>query len=82
MARIDRTTLLAAIRDCITVIEPGDVLAVRVGDDLTDEYLDEMADYAGHVTREHGVSVIFVRGEEFARLKGAPVAVQAAVSVL
>ena len=69
MARIERAALLAAIRQCVTVIEPGEVLAVRVSEDTPDDEMAWLAEHAGHIYEQAGTRVLFLRAAEFARLK-------------
>ncbi len=61
--------ILEALRDAVTIIEPGEILAVRVDPRTTDAELGEMRQRAGQVAAEHGVTVLLLAGEEFARLK-------------
>jgi hypothetical protein len=71
MARIERAVLLAAIRECITVVGPGEVLAVRVPGDLPDEIYGRLAEHAQAIREETGgtARIVFVAGEEFAKLR-------------
>lgn len=69
MARVPRTTLLAAIRECVTVVAPGEVLAVRIGDGTSDDELADMGERAMAIADQDGVRIVLVRGEEFARLR-------------
>jgi hypothetical protein len=69
MASVEVTTLLAAIRQCVTVVEPGEVLAVRVSENAADDYLDELNERARDLREVIGVRVVFIQGEEFARLR-------------
>jgi hypothetical protein len=69
MASIPHTVLLAAIRQCVTVVEPGEVLAVRVGEDTPDQEMDFLFGFAGDIRKQSGARVLFLRAAEFARLK-------------
>jgi hypothetical protein len=68
MASIPHTVLLAAIRQCVTVVEPGEVLAVRVREDAPDDEMAFLMEFAQGI-HEQGVRVLFLRAAEFARLK-------------
>jgi hypothetical protein len=69
MAAIEVTTLLAAIRQCVTVVEPGEILAVRVAASTSDAEMEYLGEQAQRIRAQCGVRVAFVVGEEFARLK-------------
>ena len=69
MATIPHPVLLAAIRQCVTVVEPGEILAVRLPLDMDLEAADQMAEQAERIGEQSGVQLLFVFGEEFARLK-------------
>lgn len=69
MAAIPHTVLLAAIRQCVTVVEPGDVLAVRVPENTTDEEMGFLTRFAYDIHEQAGARVLFLRAAEFARLK-------------
>jgi len=73
MAVFDKAVLLAAIRECVTVVEPGDVLAVRVSPDTDDATLDYLGEDAERIRAVLGVRLLLVAGEEFARLKAGDV---------
>jgi hypothetical protein len=66
MADIDRETLLAAVRESVTVVKPGEVLAVRVPLSFSRGDLDQARAYGRTVEQETGVKVAFLPGEEFA----------------
>lgn len=71
MTQPDRETVLAAIRECVTVVQPGEVLAVR----LRAENIDDIGHLAGQLREIHdklGITVLFVEGEEFARIIPGP----------
>lgn len=68
----DPETVLAAIRECVTVVKPGEVLAVRVPGPCGEEEFAMMRE-AGERAREFGVRIIFIEGEQFARLATAEV---------
>jgi hypothetical protein len=77
MARIEQAALLAAIRECVTVVQPGEVLVVRVPFDLPDDEMYELTERARELRGETGTArIVFVAGEEFARLKAADAVVQ------
>jgi hypothetical protein len=63
MATIPGTLLLAAVR------EAGEVLAVRAGEDTTELELFGMGEFATVIRDQMGVRVVFIKGQEFARLK-------------
>ena len=69
MAAIELTALLAAIRQCVTILEPGEVLAVRVPGTLSDSDHGRLRNHAEAIRQAHGVTVLFLPGEEFARIK-------------
>lgn len=73
MASIEVTTLLAAIRQCVTVVGPGEVLAVRVPGDTRDDEMAFFGERAAVLAEDTGVRVLFFRAEEFAVLKAAAV---------
>lgn len=68
----DPEIVLAAIEECVTVIRPGEVLAVRVPLDLDEAEMESLADGARRLRQSHGVRVVFVAGEEFGRLAADP----------
>jgi len=69
MSRPTPGAILEALREAVTIIEPGEVLAVRVSPDVDDATMEFLRDQARAITAEHGVTVLFACGEEFARLK-------------
>jgi hypothetical protein len=69
MAAIPHTVLLAAIRQCVTVVEPGEVLAVRVAESATDQEMGFLTRFAYDIHEQCGAQVLFLRAAEFARLK-------------
>ena len=69
MATISYSVLLAAVRQCVTVVQPGEVLAVRVAAGTDDLTMDLLGAQAARIRDEHGVAVLFLAGEEFARVK-------------
>jgi len=68
-AKLTPGAILEALREAVTIIEPGEILAVRVDPCTTDAEFGEMRQRAERVTADHGVTVLFLAGEEFARLK-------------
>ena len=72
MSRLSPGVILEALREAVTIIEPGEILAVRVDPGSCDmAALGQMRDHAECIRAEYGVTVMFVEGGEFARLKGA-----------
>jgi hypothetical protein len=69
MAVIEVTTLLAAVRQCVTIVEPGEILAVRVAYGTSETEMEYLGEQAQRIREQCGVRVAFVLGEEFARLK-------------
>jgi hypothetical protein len=69
MSRPTPGAILEALREAVTIIEPGEILAVRVDPRATDAEFDEMRQRAEQVSTDHGVTVLLLAGEEFARLK-------------
>lgn len=68
---LDSKVLLAAIQACVTVVGPDEVLAVRAPLSFTSEQFDELRRHAERVSEETGVRILFIAGEEFARVKAA-----------
>jgi hypothetical protein len=64
----DPKVVLAAIEACVTVVKPGEVLAVRVPLDLSEYDFDSLRREAERVREGLGVRILFVAGEEFARI--------------
>jgi hypothetical protein len=69
MSRLAPGVILEALREAVTIIEPGEILAVRVDPRTTDAEFEEMRERARLVTAEHGVTVLLLAGEEFARVR-------------
>jgi hypothetical protein len=68
--RLTPGVILEALREAVTIIEPGEVLAVRVAPrSFGDEEWAAAGEQAHRIGAEHGVTVLLVEGEEFARLK-------------
>jgi hypothetical protein len=67
---ISREAQLAAISECVTIVKPSEVLAVRLASDYMDDDIVEIRKQAEWVRDENpGVRIIFVTGEEFARIQ-------------
>lgn len=67
---LHKETILAAIRECVTVVKPGETLAVRLSENFTSgqlreyqEAIDSMTEYRGL-----GIHVLVLPGEELAVL--------------
>jgi hypothetical protein len=72
MSRLSPGVILEALREAVTIVEPGEILAVRIdGRCLSGGDLDRMCDFGRQVKADHGLTVLFVAGEEFARIKAA-----------
>jgi hypothetical protein len=71
MATLTRAEILAAIRQCVTIVGPGETLAVRVTAETCDEEMALIGERAACLHEETGVRVLFFRAEEFAVLKTA-----------
>lgn len=69
MSRLTPGEILEALREAVTIIEPGEILAVRVDPRITDAEMGEMRRRAREVGERGGVTVLLLAGEEFARLK-------------
>lgn len=69
VSRITPGAILEALREAVTIVEPGEVLAVRVAPGTSGADWDALCGRAQHVQAEHGVTVVLLEGEEFARLK-------------
>lgn len=54
------------LRECVTVVKPGEVLAVRLPLDMNGDDMDRAREYALRVERQSGIKVAFIPGEEFA----------------
>lgn len=72
-SKLTPAAILEALREAVTIVEPGEVLAVRVAPGTTDAEWDEMVTRTGGFGTEHGVTVLLLEGEEFARLKAGDV---------
>lgn len=57
-------TARALLRECVTVVQPGEVLAVRIPDNWSAAQMDAIQDYADASLA--GIRVAFLPGEEFA----------------
>lgn len=62
----DKELVLAAIRECITIIKPGEVLAVRLHPGTDEQTLDLINQRCGDFGRRYGIGLLFVGAEEFA----------------
>jgi hypothetical protein len=58
-------TAEALLRECVTVVKPGEVLAVRLPMDFQPADMGRAREYGRQVERETGVKVAFIPGEEF-----------------
>jgi hypothetical protein len=58
-------TAMALAREYVTIVRPGEVLAVRLPMDFRGEAMDRVREFACRVGREAGVKVAFIPGEEF-----------------
>jgi hypothetical protein len=65
-------TARALLAECVTVVQPGEVLAVRCPDIWTAQQVDEINRYDAARTEGLGISVLFVPGEEFAAVQPDP----------
>ena len=65
----DPDIVLAAMAECVTVVHPGEVLAVRVPPDLDPGEVTRLAEQAEHAGETYGVRVLFIAGEEFAVIR-------------
>ena len=68
MSAIGRDAMLAAIRECVTVVKPGEVLAVRAQPEWTASQIRELQDCVDEWVkwREPGITVLILPGGEFA----------------
>lgn len=59
------------LRECVTVVKPGEVLVVRASDSWTPMQVRELQYFADAMNeyRELGVAILFMPGEEFAVAK-------------
>lgn len=60
------------LRECVTVVKPGEVLAVRLPLDMTATDMDCARDYARRIEAETGIKVAFIPGEEFGIVRAEP----------
>jgi hypothetical protein len=58
------------LRECVTVVKPGEVLAVRLPMNMNSQDMERAHDYGKAIERETGVKVAFIPGEEFAAVTG------------
>jgi hypothetical protein len=65
-------TARALLAECVTVVQPGEVLAVRCPDSWNAQQVDEINRYAAARAEGLGISVLFVLGEEFAAVQPDP----------
>jgi hypothetical protein len=65
-------TAKALVRECVTIVRPGEVLAVRLPLSFTSGDLDYAREYARTVERETGVKVAFIPGEELGVAQAEP----------
>jgi hypothetical protein len=59
----DRAALRAILRECVTVVAPGEVLVIRVTD-FTPAQLAEYGDWLRYAADELGIKAIAVIGDE------------------
>ena len=69
----DPEIVLAAMQECVTIVHPGEILAVRVPPDLDPHEMEQLSEGAERADEIYGVKILFVAGEEFAviRIRGA-----------
>lgn len=53
------------LRECVTIVKPGEVLAVRLPLDMSHIDMIRAREYALQVEEESGIKVAFIPGEEF-----------------
>lgn len=63
------TTLL---RECFTVVRPGEVLVIRAPADWTPNQADLYQEYASALAAPHGFGVLVYLGDQFARITSDP----------
>jgi hypothetical protein len=68
MTELDRDAVLAAIKECVAVVQPGEILAVRLDMENREDDIDYLAEQAKQVGDRLGISILFLPGDEFARL--------------
>lgn len=71
-AAFDPDLILAAIEECVTVVKPGEVLAVRVPPDVDEDTVDGLREGSRQLADASGMTVVFLPGEAFARITTAP----------
>jgi hypothetical protein len=64
----DPEVVLAAIEQCMTVVRPGEALAVRVSKNITEDEVAYLRNCAARAREGTGVTILFIAGEEFARV--------------
>lgn len=69
---LDPDTILAAIKACVTVVRPGEVLVVKVPERWTADRFARAFQDAQALRDETGVHITFVPGEEFAVVTARP----------
>ena len=67
--RFDPDIVLAALGQAITVLHPGDALAVLCPPDLDPVTLDDMNERTTVLLEETSIKVLFVSGDEFAVIR-------------
>jgi hypothetical protein len=60
--------LRALVTECVAVVKPGEVLAVRLPTDIDSRQVRGAREYGQQIERETGVKVAFIPGEEFAHV--------------
>lgn len=66
--QLDRETLTTLIRECVTVVKPGETLIVRVPNDWTPDQAMSYQEYAARVAADYapGLRIIVLIGDELA----------------
>ena len=72
---LDKDTISALLRECCTVVRPGEVLAVRIDPDdgFTPEQMRQIAEVLTLVSGDLGVGAMLVLGHEMAVAQPVPV---------
>ena len=66
VATVDVTALVDAVRETGIGLKPGDVLAVRLPAGINRQELHNAKTYGDAISKDAGITVVFVPGEEFA----------------
>lgn len=70
--RLTPETVRALLSECVTVVKPGEVLAVRLPLDFSPDDMGHAREYARTVELETGVKVAFIPGDDFAVAQAGP----------